>query len=186
MHRRSIAGTALVHFLREQSGMVAVMVAADGLQALEAQQFRLAVVAQAARIGVVDVFQCRAPGQDIEQLIDLLLVLDDGVANLGVLENVHQLLRHRVLVQRHRDAAQRLRRGQRPVQARPVGADDGQMVAAFESLLSQTAGKRPDFGRHLAPGPGLPDAVVFFADRRPVGARPSVCQQQARERLIRC
>jgi CRP/FNR family cyclic AMP-dependent transcriptional regulator len=60
-------------------------------------------------------------------------------------------------------------RGQHgPVQARTVVADDGQVHAAFEAERRQAASERAHFVAHLRPGPGLPDAEVFFAKRESV------------------
>jgi hypothetical protein len=92
---------------------------------------------------------------------------------------------HRILVHRHRHAAQHLRRAHRPVQARAVVADDGQVVAALEAEFGQAAGHGAHFLGHLAPGPGLPDAEIFLARRRTIAARGGVIQQQTGKRIER-
>src|SRR5204863_517611 len=82
------------------------------------------VVLEAARIVVPDALQLRAVGQDVEQLVGLRLVLDHRERDVGVAEDVDHLLRDGILVERHRDRAEGLRRGKRPVEAGTVGADD--------------------------------------------------------------
>ena len=48
----------------------------------------------------------RAALLDREELVDLFLVLDEGEPHLGVVEDIGHLLGDRVLVDRHRNAAQ--------------------------------------------------------------------------------
>ena len=141
--------------------MVAHVGAAHLLHLVQAVEEMLVVMPHAARLVVHDVHKLRAVRLDLEQLVHLLLVLDDGELDLGVLQHKQQFLRHRVLVHGHRHAAQALRRGHGPIQPRPVVADDREVVAALEADLSQAAGERAHFVRDLAPGPGLPDAEVF-------------------------
>jgi hypothetical protein len=132
-----------------------------------------------AGIVVEDVREPGALRLDLEQLVHLLLVLDDGDGDLGVLQEELDLLRRRVPVHRDRDAPQHLGRADRPVEARPVVADDGEVVAALESQLREAPRQRPDFLGHLRPGPGLPDAHVLLAHRRPIGPHPGVVQEKS-------
>ena len=128
---------------------------------LVAHELRLIVVAQAARIVVVDVPQasgtaagsraaCRpAPGpRRPRSAISAFWI---GQRHLGG---------RRVLVERHRDAAQALRGAHRPVEARPVVADDREVLAALEALPPRApqASARTS-SANCAPGPGLPDAA---------------------------
>ena len=135
-----------------------------------AVQERLRVVAQAARVVVDDVLELRAAVPDLQHLVDLLLVLDDRELDLGVVQHVDHLLGHRVLVERHRHAAERLRRGHRPVQARAVVADDREVHPALEAERGEPAGERAHLLGDLRPGPGLPDAEVLLARRRMIAA----------------
>src|SRR2546426_15877 len=96
----------------------------------------------------------------------LLLVFDHRIGDLGVVEHVDEFRSRCVLVQRYRHPAQRLRGGDRPIQPRPIVADDREMHAATESLRGEAAGERAHFGGDLCPGPCLPDAEVLFAGRR--------------------
>ena len=105
----------------------------------------------AARVGKDDFFEARAALFDCQQLVDLLLVLGDRKAHLGVIEDEGHLLGDRVLIDRHRHAAQSLCRGDRPIEPRPVVADDRELVAAAEPDGRQTAGERFDLGRLPAP-----------------------------------
>jgi hypothetical protein len=86
-----------------------------------------------------------------EQLVDLLLVFDNGVMDFGVFQHVGHVGGRSVLVQRHRHAAQALRGQHGPVQARPVVADDGQIHAALEAERGQAAGEGAHFVVDLGP-----------------------------------
>jgi hypothetical protein len=55
-------------------------------QLLVAHELRLVVMAQAARVVVVNAAQARALRLDLEQLVDLLLVFGERVGDLGVLD----------------------------------------------------------------------------------------------------
>ncbi len=121
---------------------------------------RLVVVAQAARVVVPDARELRALRAQLEQLVDLLLVFDDREAHLGVVDREHELGGRRVLVQRHRNRAQRLRRQHRRVQARPVLAHHHQVLAALQARLGQAAGEVAHQRASCAQVMRLPDAVV--------------------------
>src|SRR5262249_13164779 len=65
-----------------------------------------------------------------EQLVYLLLILREGEARLGMGEDEGHLLGDAVLVERHRHAAQGLRRDHSPIEAGATVAADGELVAA--------------------------------------------------------
>ena len=67
-------------------------------------------MAQPARVGEDHRLEPRAALLDRDQLVDLLLVLGDREPHLGVVEDIGHLVGDRVLVDRHRHAAQRLGR----------------------------------------------------------------------------
>jgi hypothetical protein len=114
-----------------------------------------------------------------EHLVDLLLVFDHRVSDLRVVEHVDEFHGRRVLIHGHRDPAERLRRDHRPVQARPVVADDREMHAPPEPFSGQSAGERAHLRRDFRPGPRLPDAEVFLAGRGTVAALGGVLLEQA-------
>ena len=180
-HHRDVLGRALGHFGVEVPGIGAVELAALFLQPGEREH--ALVVAHPALVVEVDVPERGHLGHRLLHLVDLLLVLDDRVGDLGVVQHVDEVGRGGVLVHRHRHAAQRLRGGHRPVQTGAVVADDREVHAAAESLRGQPAGKRANLGGGLAPRPGLPDAEVLLAHRRVVAANRRVMQQQARKRV---
>ena len=111
--------------------------AAALLELVEAQQARVLVVPQAPRVVVDDVLELRALGADVEQLVHLLLVLDHREARLGVVDDELHLLLDGVLVERHRDAAERLGGQHRPVELRAVVADHRGLVAARKAERGQ-------------------------------------------------
>ena len=159
--------------------MLLVPGAAGGDQVIERRQPGLVVVAQAARVVEPDARDPRARGADLDHLVDLLLVLDDREGDVGIADREHVLGRGRVLVEGHRDRAQRLRRQHRRIEARPVLADHHQMLAALQPGLGEAAGHRPDQRRELAPGERLPDAEVLLAQRRRRRAASGVVEQEA-------
>ena len=161
--------------------MVAVVNPPHFHQLVDVVQEGLGVVPHAARVVIDDVFERRQLIPDLEQLVDLLLILDDGETDAGILQHEQHLGGDRILVQRHRHAAERLGGAHHHVQMRPVVADDCKVVAALETELGEAAGQRPDAFGNVGPRPGLPDAQILLAHRRRVRASPRVIQQQARK-----
>ncbi len=96
---------------------------------VEGMEPRLAVIAQAALLVVNDMRQIRQPGGDGEDLVDLLLILRDDEFRPGVVEHESQLVGDRIGVDRDGNGAEHLGRRDGPVEARAVGADDGDAVA---------------------------------------------------------
>ena len=90
--------------------------AAAGVDELvERRKARLATVAQAAWVVEPDPRQRRAAAAHVEQLVNLLLVLDDRERHVGVGDRKDELAGGGVLVERHRDRADRLRRQHRGI-----------------------------------------------------------------------
>ena len=141
------------------------------------------VVPHPARVLVHHDFEGRHLLLDLQELVDLLLVLGEREARAGMLDDVGELLGDRILVDRHRHAAQRLRGAHRPVEQRAVVADHDQPIAAAEALVGQARGEQADLGRDMAPAMALPDAVFLFAIGRPVGARAGALGQQLGKRV---
>ena len=141
----------------------------------------LPVMSQPARVAVDHRFEVRAALLDRDQLVDLLLVLDNRQPHLGVIEDIGHLVGDRVLVERHRNAAQCLRCRDRPIEPRPVVADDRDLVAAPETEPLQPAGQLLDLFGDLGPVPALPDAVILLAHGGAVGTLAGMRQQQFRK-----
>ncbi len=180
-HPGHVVAAALRHLLVEKAGMRPVVFAAAFDEPLVARH--AFVVVQPPRVVVVDVAERGHAGRRLQQLVDLLLVLDERVVDFRVVQHEDELGGRRVLVHRHRNAAERLRGDHRPVEPRPVVADDREMHAAPESLGREAAGKRADFGGDLAPRPRLPDAEVLLAGGRMIRAHAGVVQQEPRKRV---
>ena len=181
-HRHVVRLRPLATSASKNPGLRAIELAADLLQLVEARHAARNCAGRADRRSrcASSVGTC---GVGLQHLVDLLLVLDDRERDLGIVQHEHEFGGRRVLVHRHRHAAQRLRRGHRPVQARPVVADDREMHAAPEALRGQPAGERAHFRRDLAPGPGLPDAEILFARGRVAAAHVGVVQQETGKRI---
>ena len=126
----------------------------------------------------------RQPGLDADQLVDLLLILRHRKAGLRVIEDEHHLLGHGVLVDRHRHGAEALGCQHRPVELWPVVADDGDLVAALHAERREAAGDGPHICRRLGPVPGLPDAQILLAHRRPVAADRRLMQHELRKCVV--
>ena len=153
------------------------------LECGQAQEARLAVPREPSRVVVDDRLEPRTLRPDVEQLVDLLLVLDHREARLGVIHDVRELALDRVLVERYRDAAERLRRHHGPVELRTVVADDRDLVAPGESERRQPESdpSRPLEG--VLPGGRLPDPVVLFADGDGARRAFGVPTDELRERV---
>ena len=118
----------------------------------------------------------------LQHLVGLLLVLDQREGDLGVLEDVDQLVGDRILIERHRDATDRLRGDHCRIEAWPVLTDQREVLAAAESFCEQPGGDGLDLVTQPPPADGLPDAEVLLTKGR--GARPGrgMREQQPGER----
>ncbi len=141
------------------------------------------VVPEAPRIEIDDLLQPRQPRRDLQHLVDLLLVARHDEPRPAVLQHVGHLLGHRVLVERHRHRAADLRRHHRPVEPRPVAADDRQIVPRPQPKLGQPRRQRQHLGLGLGPGPALPDAVLLLAIGGTAAERRRVPAQELGERV---
>ena len=180
-HRRHVVRARLRELGVVEAGVRGVVGASGVDQAVQRCEARLIVVAQAARVVVPDAHELRALRAQFEQLVDLLLVFDDAEAHLGVVDRKDELAGHRVLVQRHRNRAQRLRGQHRCIQPRPVLADHHHMLAALQAGFGQAAGQLAHQRAELRPGDRLPNAVALFAQRRRVGPLLRVGPHQSRK-----
>ena len=157
--------------------MIGVVLAAFFKEIVQGMQERLVIIFQSAGIFVDDVFELRATIHDLDQLIDLLLIFDQGEAGVGVFEDVKHLLGDRILIHRNRNAAVELGGNHGPIKLRPVFTDDRQAVAALKPVGRHAASHGADLLLCFAPGPGLPDAEILFAYRRAIAANSGIFDQ---------
>ncbi len=141
------------------------------------------VLLQPARIIEVDEFHRRNLRRSLDELVHLLLILGDHVDDRRVVEHIGEFRRLRVLVHRNRNAAQRLRRRDRPIETRAIVADDRQVHPALEALRCKPASERAHLLGDLAPGPGLPDAEILLPHGRSLAAHVCVVQQAPRKAI---
>ena len=120
----------------------------------------------------------RQPIGDGDDLVDLLLVLGDRELHFGVREHIGHLVGHRVGIDRNRHGAERLPGADRPVEPRPIAADDGELVAARDAELGEPDRKGANLLEHFRPGPGPPDAEVLVPHRRPRPDGRGIVDQQ--------
>ena len=142
------------------------------------------VMAQAAGVLVDDVFEMRQAILDAEQLVHLLLVLCHREACLRVIEHELHLFGDRVLIDRHRHRAERLGGQHRPVELRPVVADDGDLVAAPHAERGKAAGGSLYSGCRFTPAVGLPDPEFLLAHRWPVATQFCVLKHELRKCVV--
>ena len=110
-------------------------------------------------------------------LVDLLLVLDRGETHFGMRQHKGEFVGDRVGIDRHRHRAEHLRRHHRPIELRPVAADDGDGLAALEAEPVQADRIGAHDLEHLGPGPGLPDAEILVPHGRPRAVQIGVADQ---------
>ena len=130
----------------------------------------------------------REPGQAVahgKDLVDLLLVLGDDDRGLGMVKDGGDFVGDRVGVNGNRNGPDHLRRGDRPVEPRPVGADDGDRRAPLEPEPDQTLRDGASFVIDLSPGPGLPEAEILVAESGTRPAQGRVGAQEFREGVLR-
>ena len=143
----------------------------------------MVVVLQSARLVVNDPAKLRQPVGDGDDLVDLLLVFDDGKHHLGVRQHVGHLVGHGVGIDRHRNGAERLTGADRPIEPRAITADDGELVAALETEFGEPDREGANFLQNLLPRPSLPDAEVLLAHRRPRADRGGIVNEKLRQRV---
>src|SRR4029079_3630278 len=89
-----------------------------------------------------------------------------------------------ILVDRHRDAAEAHRRKLREIEARPVFADDRQLVALPEAAVGEPEREVAHLLPIPAPTVGLPDAEILLAQRGTLGSLFGMPPQQLRQRQV--
>src|SRR3954451_23257710 len=105
-------------------------------------KIRLIVTTQTAPIGKDHGCETRAAFFDLNKLVHLLLILGQRETDFGVVQDVGHLIGDCVLIDRDRNAADRLRGCNRPIKPRPVVTDDCELVAAFEAERLHATGER--------------------------------------------
>ena len=109
-------------------------------QHIHGLQTRLKIVAQAARFVKNNVAELRALPADLQQLVNLLLVFSKRKTHVGIVDGKHAFRPHRILVERHRNRAQRLRGQHGGIQAWAVAAHHHHVLATAQPGLVQAAG----------------------------------------------
>ena len=182
-HGRRVRARALGDLGLEESRIATLRLGAELEQLVATHELGLAVMAQAARFVVEDVHKRWALRQYLEQLVDLLLVLRDREFDGSILDRKGHLGRHRILIERYRNAAQALRRAHRGIDPGSIVADDGEVIAALETPPGEAAGQRAHLVGETPPAPGLPDSKILLADRRALRADPGMVHQQLWKRV---
>jgi len=184
-HRRRIGARAFGNHLVDQCRSCLEPLAPLRQQLVVGDQLVLRVMTHAARIVVNDARETLTLRRNLEQLVHLLLVLGEDDRDAGVLDREGHLRGHRVLVERHRNGAQALAGRHGGVEARPVVADEREVLATLQAESAERRGDGAHFLRELTPGPRLPDAEVLLANGRTLRAHARVVHEQLRERVQR-
>ena len=147
-------------------------------QRVVADKLRLLVVAHAAVLVVDDASNRRAQRQDRQQLVDLLLVLGKDVGDVRTLDRCRDLVGSCILIERHHDGAETLRRAHRRIEPWPIVAQKSDVRAALQAARRCCGRNRSRLVGKLAPGHRAPDATALLADGRTLAALLGVMQQQ--------
>ena len=177
----ALAGGDFGFPLPQARGVIGELLAAEALHILERDQPGVVVVLEPARLVIDDAGKLRQPFGERDDLVDLLLILDDGELHLGMREHIGHFLGDGVGIDRHRHGAERLAGADRPIESRPIAADDGEMVAALEADLGHADREGANLLEHLLPGPGLPDAEILVADGGPAADGRGIVDQKLGE-----
>jgi len=113
------------HLGLQQIGVIAVVNAAHRHQLADVVEKGLRVMTHATRVVVKQMLELRQLIADLEQLVNLLLILDEGESDFCVAQDEKHFVSHRILIERQGYAAETLHRRHHHVHARPVFANDG-------------------------------------------------------------
>ena len=157
--------------------------AAIGDHVVDGEKPGMVVIAQPALLVIDQPCEARHALRHGDDFVDLLLVLHRRETRVGMGEDIADLIGDGVGIDRHRHRAEPLRRRERPIELRPVVAENGESVAAFQPEPRQAEGIGTDLALHLGPTPAMPDAAILVAERRARAKPPRVPRQQLRERV---
>ena len=120
---------------------------------------------------------------DLESLVYLFLVLSNDKARLGMIYNILDLLRNRILVSRNGNTAKGLCGDHGAVKSRPVIANNDKSIVSGKTKMRQPGGESKRFLTDLPQRPGLPDTVGLLTHRRPFSVMIQTLQQKLGESL---
>ena len=146
-------------------------------------QQRSVVFQKAPRIVVNDGAQRRHTIGDRQQLVDLLLIFDDGHRHLGMRQHEHQLFRDRILVNWNRNRAERLRGGESPIKPRTIVAEQRNRIVALQPKRAEPQRENANFLKNISPGMGLPDAEILLTHSCAIRKLHGITQKQLRHRI---
>jgi hypothetical protein len=121
---------------------------------------------------------------DRQYLVDLFLVLRDDEVDARALEHKRDFVGDGILVDRHRNRAEHLRRRHRPIEPRPIRPGYRDPVALGEPEIGEALRERPRLLVDLAPGPGPPNAEHLVPKRRSSAADARMTPQQLGESVV--
>ena len=99
---------------------------------------------------------------DVDDLVDLLLVLDDGKPRAAMFKSIGQLVGRGVLIEWYWHSTYRLNGNYRPIKIWPVTSDNGDKVTLVHAEIQKPKRQCFDFLLGFSPGPALPDPEFLF------------------------
>lgn len=135
-------------------------------QGLERHQRRLAIMPQALHVDAddgLDIGKSAIVGHGVQHFVGLLLVAGDDDTGAGMLDDILQLDPGigRIDADRHGPDHLRAQIGVKPF--RGILAGDGDAVSRFDAERQQAQRHRTRRFVIVAPGVGIPDTVILFA-----------------------
>ncbi len=110
-----------------------------GLNRSKGVQKRLAILPQAPRILIDQLFQSWASIPHTEQFVDLFLIFNHRVPSLSMIQNKLYFIGYGILVERNGYATDALHGHHGPVELRPVVAHDRHFVPALHAKGGEAA-----------------------------------------------
>ena len=133
------------------------------LQALILLEDAVVIFAQTAWIQIDDRLKIFQTVANVEDFIHLLLITGHDKPRIAVVQNIGNLIAHRVLVNRHGHSANRLCRQHGPIQIRAVATRNRHVIPFFCTQREQTQGQGLHLLHRFTPGPALPNTKFFLA-----------------------
>ncbi len=135
------------------------------LHDLKLGQLAMIVFPHAARIEIDHMVQTMQTVLNLENLVDLFLVRRHNEAGPAVVQNIGDFFTDRVLIQRHGNCPDHLRRHHGPVKIRSVAPDNRDVIALLRAQFQKPQRQGTGFALGFGPSPALPDPVFLFAIR---------------------
>jgi hypothetical protein len=157
-----------------------------GDHVFERMEARIGIFGKAAFLVIEDMSEARQALGDGKELVDLLLIQDDSHGDVGLAEDGGEFIGDGVGIDGRRRRAKRLRGGDRPIETRPIGADNGDALAFREAEEAQPLRQRAHLAIGFGPAPAAPDSKVLVPESWPVRPNPRMGAHEFGECVLAC